>query len=76
MRPDDIRELLRRRPLPLLRLHLTNGTVFEVRHPDMATLGRSALHLVLPAQDGVEREAVIAMLHVIWIEVLISPAQQ
>jgi hypothetical protein len=42
----------------------------------MVSVGRSALKLVLHPEAGVEREAVIALLQVIWIEVLISPGQQ
>jgi hypothetical protein len=35
MRPDDIRQELKRSPLGLIRFHLTDGAVFEVGHPDM-----------------------------------------
>jgi len=74
MRPDDLRALLRRQPFQPLRLHLTNGTLFEIRHPDMASVGRSTMTLSLPPEHGVEREAVIALLHIIWVENIVPVA--
>jgi hypothetical protein len=70
MRPDDLRRLLQREPCPLLRLHLTDGTVFEINDPDLAVVGRSTVELLLPPGDSGEREAVINLLHIMWVEVL------
>jgi hypothetical protein len=70
MRQEDVRRLLRRVPCPRLRLHLTGGTVFDINDPDLAVVGKSTVELILtPSAEG-EREAVINLLHVIWIEVL------
>jgi hypothetical protein len=70
MRQEDVRRLLRRVPWPRLRLHLTGGTVFDINDPDLAVVGKSTVELILtPSAEG-EREAVINLLHVIWIEVL------
>ncbi|HXG10599.1 MAG TPA: hypothetical protein VNK04_12630 [Gemmataceae bacterium] len=74
MRPDDLRDLLRRHPFQPLRLHLTNGIVFEIGHPDMAVVERSTIKLILPSVPGTEREAVIALLHVVWVETIILTA--
>jgi hypothetical protein len=73
MRQEDLRRLLRREPCPLLRLHLTNGIVFEINDPDLAVVGRSTVELLLPPGDTGEREAVINLLHIIWVEVLPQP---
>jgi hypothetical protein len=70
MRQEDLRRLLRRQPCPRLRLHLTNGFVFEIDEPDLVVVGRSTVELLLPPDEGREREAVINLLHIIWIEVL------
>jgi hypothetical protein len=56
-----------------LRLHLTNGAVFEIVDPELVYLGRFTVELLLPPVDGIDREAVINLLHIIWVEVL-SPA--
>jgi hypothetical protein len=73
MRPDDLRELLRQQPFIPLRLHLTGGMVFEVRHPEMAVVSRSTVLIELPQLGGVHRVATLALLHVVWVEAL-SPA--
>jgi hypothetical protein len=68
MRPADLRSLLRKVPFLPFRLHLTNGTVFEVRHPERAVVGRSTVVLSLPPESSLEREAIIALIHIMWIE--------
>jgi len=70
MRQEDLRRLLERTPCPKLRLHLTNGTVFEINDPDMVVLGRGTVELLLPPDATGEREAVISLLHIIWVEVI------
>jgi hypothetical protein len=74
VRQQDVRELLKQQPFQPLRLHLTNGTVFDIRHPDMAIVGRSALRLSMPPDPLEERHAVISLLHIMWIE-FTSPSE-
>jgi hypothetical protein len=70
MRQNDLERLLRRVPCPRLRLHLTGGTIFEIDDPDLVVLDPSTVELLLPSGAEGEREAVISLLHIIWIEVL------
>lgn len=70
MRQEDLLLLLQRQPCPRLRLHLTNGTVFEIHDPDLVFLSRSTVELLLPPEGTSEREAIINLLHIIWVEVL------
>ena len=70
MRHDELEVLLHREPCPRLRLHLTGGEVFEITDPDEAVLRRSTVQLLVATQDQREREAIINLLHIIWIEVL------
>ena len=70
MRQNDLERLLLRVPCPRLRLHLTGGTTFEIADPELVVLGTSTVELLLPAGPEGEREAVISLLHIIWIEVL------
>lgn len=74
MRRDDLRGLLRRDPCPRLRLHLTGGTTFEISEPELVVVGRTTVELLLPPEGGMQREAVINLLHIVWIEVL-PPAE-
>jgi hypothetical protein len=76
MRPDDIRSLLRHEPFQPFRLVMTDGTDYEIRHPEVVSLSRSTLHLVLssdtPALRG-ERVVIAALLHVIRVEMMKAP---
>ncbi len=48
----DFQELLRRKPFEPFRLHLTNRTSQEIRHPELALLGFSVVWLHFPAKDS------------------------
>jgi hypothetical protein len=77
MRPDDIRDLLRRQPFQPLRLVLTDRTAYEVRHPELVSVYRSTLRLVLRGgtpQVPDERVVIVALLHIIRIEMIEAAA--
>lgn len=71
MREDDLKPLLARSPCPRLRLHLTGGLIFDITDPDLVVLDRSTIQLLMPNEPN--REAIISLLHIIWVEV-ISPS--
>jgi hypothetical protein len=68
MGAGEIRELLKRKPFLPFRLHLTNGLTFEVTNAELATVGRRVLTLSLPPEGDIEKEAIISLMHIIWIE--------
>jgi hypothetical protein len=43
MRPDDVRDWLQKRPFQRFRIHLTDSTVFEIRHPEQAIVMRATV---------------------------------
>jgi hypothetical protein len=67
---DALRSTLMRRPFEPLRIKTTNGEVFEVRHPEMASLSRSALVVVHPDAQGqpTDRVEYISYLHIASVE--------
>jgi len=71
MRREDLELLLRRDPCPRLRLHMTGGEVFEIEDPDSIVFGRSTVEILLPPG---EREAILNILHIVWIELLQASA--
>jgi hypothetical protein len=73
MREDDLRVLMQRVPCPLLRLHTTGGMVFEIHDPDSVHIERSTVQILLPPHHDQLREAVISLLHVVWVEVVSPP---
>ena len=77
MRPDESQELLRRRPFQPLRLHLTDGTIYEIRHPELAAVGRSIAIIQLPAAGYpfalAQQRVIIALIHIVYIDFLQPP---
>ncbi len=74
MRPDGILELLRSVPFEPFRLHLSDGTSFEVRHPDMAIVQRSKVIVAVPGPEGpdapAEKTVNCALMHITRTELL------
>jgi len=72
MRPEDVREFLRRRPFQPFRLTLTDGRTYDVLHPELAIVGRSFVGVGL-ARPGdpeniAERIVSVSLLHIMQIE--------
>jgi hypothetical protein len=78
MRPDDFLQLLRRHPFRPLRLYLTDGTTYDIRHPEMALVQRSYVEIQLPASEShlplADQEVLVMLLHIVRIEFLERPA--
>lgn len=72
MRSDDLLELLKRQPFQPLQLYLTDGTIFEIDHPDKALVTRSVVKILLPSPSGTEHEAVVSLLHIIRVETVVT----
>jgi hypothetical protein len=73
MRPDDVLDFVRRRPFQPYRFTTTGGETFEVRHPEMAIVGRSALAVGVPPSDEISvhnRIVTIALVHIVKLELL------
>lgn len=70
MRPDEVLAFLRRHPFEPFRIHLTDGSVYEVNHPDQCIVTRSAVHVALPAgsQDYACGVAAYALIHINRLE--------
>jgi hypothetical protein len=73
MTPETLRQLLWAEPFHPLRLHLTNGTHFEIRGPEQAIIGHTAVIIDLPWQFYGERRAVIGLRQIMWVEEVLLP---
>ena len=64
MRPDDILDMLRRQPFLPFRLYLSNGTTYDIRHPEIALVTRAAIVIGIPGtaspEDYPDRFAIVA----------------
>jgi hypothetical protein len=72
MRPDTVREWIRRTPFRAFRLHLTNGVSFDIRHPEQAAVLRDRVVLGggEPSATGPSRLIDVALLHINYIEAI------
>ena len=68
--------MLNRRPFEPMRVKTSNGEVFEIRHPEMASLARSAMIIVHPDAEGAPSDRVeyVSYLHIASVETLASAA--
>ncbi len=79
MPPEEIRTYVRAIPFVPFRLHLSDGRVFEVRHPDnlLLTTRAAVVGVYSGAGEGAfpERTEVLALIHVVSIEAIGQTAQ-
>lgn len=64
--------MLTRRPFEPMRVKMSNGETFEIRHPEMAMLTKTGLIIGLPEPDGSpsERFEICSYLHIASVETL------
>ncbi len=76
MTVQTFREMLARRPFQPVKLVLSSGQAYEIRHPEMALLTRSSILIgVDVADDGVPTEfKIVSLLHVTAIEPIATRA--
>ena len=72
MRPDDVRDFVNKRPFQPFRITLTDGRSYEVRHPELAMVGRSEILIGVPAPDESEpvydRLVTVSLIYIMQIE--------
>jgi hypothetical protein len=72
MNQHDVLEMLQRRPFQPFRIHVSDGTVYEIRHPEMMAVSRSRALVFFPpkglALPALERYEVVALLHITRLE--------
>lgn len=71
MRQDDLDEYLQREPFQPFRIYLSTGAFFDIRQPELAWVTRSTLSLGLPIEGNQQRFLTIALVHIVWLEVLL-----
>jgi len=77
MRPEDFLLLLRARPFVPFRVYMSNGTEYDVRHPEFALVGRSTVVIGIPGPRGPEGPATrllnCSLVHIVRTEPLDGP---
>jgi hypothetical protein len=72
MHPEQLFEAIRFRPFVPFRLHISDGTAYDVRHPDAIMVTRRAAYLALPgdADQIPQRALIVALVHITRLEEL------
>ncbi len=77
MTRTDLARRVRQHPFVPFRLVLTDGTAYEVRHPDFIMVGRDSVVIGLPGeqeQDFYETSVLVDLFHVVKLEPIPAPA--
>ena len=77
MSDTDIMTLMRKRPFEPFRIQVSDGTTYDVRHPDMVIPTPTAAFIGIPAAKqpaGYERVEIVAMEHIVKVLPLPAPA--
>jgi hypothetical protein len=79
MPPEDLLQALRKRPFEPFRIHVSDGTVYDVRHPELVMVGRRSAVIGWPdpsqAEPLYERYETVALLPITRLEPIAPPAQ-
>ncbi len=72
MRPDEIRAHLRKQPFRAIRIYISDGSSYDVRHPEMMFVTRTEVVIGLDPGDGdiPERSVYCDPVHITRIEPL------
>jgi hypothetical protein len=78
MSQKDLLEMLGQRPFQPFRFHVSDGTVYEIRHPEMMVVGRTKALVFFPPEDmplpALDRFEAVALLHITRLEPVASSA--
>ena len=78
MPPHDLAEALRKTPFRPFRIVLTEGTAYDIRHPELFMLGKRSAVIGLVSPDDPEplydRYVTVDLLHVVRLEPLPATA--
>jgi hypothetical protein len=78
MRPDDLLTAVRKRPFEPFRIQVSDGTVYDIRHPELLMVGLGAVIVGVPAAGQnapvYERAETISLGHVVKLLPVAAPA--
>ena len=70
MRAEELKQLLKRRPFVPVRLHMTDGTTYDIRHSDNVMVLRQRVDIGVPTEPGsdIMNRVEYCSLHVVRVE--------
>ena len=72
MNPETLREQVRKQPFEAFRVYLSDGSHYDIRHPEMITITRRDVAIAIgPGNDELpDRLATCDPLHIVRVEPL------
>lgn len=71
MDADELYQKVREHPFEAFRIHVSDGTSYEVKHPEQIMIGRRSCHVGISDREGpFQKIAVVANIHITRIEPL------
>jgi hypothetical protein len=74
IRPQEIRDLLKKQPFRPFRIHMSNGKSYDVQHPELALVTRSEIVVSQPVPGSADPMGegihLVSVLHINSIEIL------
>ena len=78
MSQQEVLEMLKQRPFQAFRIYVSDGTVYEIRHPEMMVVGRNRALVFFPPEGmnlpALDRYEAVALLHITRLEPLETAA--
>jgi hypothetical protein len=68
MPPAVLLDLLRAKPFVPFRIHLSDGTVYRIPHPDLVAVAIASATVSFPDTGGDLLTEIVAMRHVVRLE--------
>ncbi|MBY0229434.1 MAG: hypothetical protein K2W96_09160 [Gemmataceae bacterium] len=71
MRPEELVQLLRIRPFQPLRILMTDGRTYDIRHPEMVIVQRGRVDIGVitdPASGVADRVDYCSIIHIVRVE--------
>jgi hypothetical protein len=75
MSPVELQAELRKRPFVPFRMHLSDGTVYEIRHSELVVPGMTTAFIGFaadPNQTYYHTYTIVSLLHVVRLEPILS----
>jgi hypothetical protein len=78
MPPQDLLKAIRQRPFAPFRLHVSDGTIYEIRHPELLMVSPRSAIVGLPPKEKtaaqVEDYEIVDLRHIVRLEPLATAA--
>lgn len=78
MAPQDLQNLLRNKPFLPFRMHLTDGTAYEVKHPEGVMPFRSIAVVAVnhdPDHGVFGHSVTVTLIHIVRVEYIEAPVK-